>query len=174
MKYLLILLAAVLLFSCSEKSASEENGLENNFSISGIIKNASNTKITVEAMSQQGTITVAEGQTDGSGAFELHGNIPGMGLYQFRLGEAPENAIPLTLVPDDQVKMNTSFENFVTKPNVSGTKWAKTMNEYMLLFNDFLSKQQELNSMQATATEDEMAQKFFEYRKDLDAFALKK
>lgn len=175
MKYLFLFSLVAVLFSCGETAETEDpKNPDDNFTITGTIENASNTKVSVEALSQQGTITVATGQTDSNGKFEVSGNIPGMGLYQMRLGEAQDKAIPLTIVPDDYIKINTSFEEFAIKPNVSGPKWAKTMNEYMAVFAVFASKQQELSELQGKATDDELMKKYMEYRKPVDDFSIKK
>jgi thiol-disulfide isomerase/thioredoxin len=176
MKYLFIFSLVAVLFSCGEsgETVEDQENPENNFTISGTIADASNTNINVEALSQQGTITVATGQTDSNGKFEITGNVPGMGLYQLRLGEAQDKAIPLTIVPDDQIKINTSFTEFAIKPNVSGTKWAKTMNEYMAVFSGFASKQQELSEMQGKVPEDELMETYMAYRKPVDDYAMKK
>ncbi|MES2799196.1 MAG: TlpA disulfide reductase family protein [Bacteroidota bacterium] len=173
MKYFLPLILVTLLLACNSAETTEvEKALPNNFSISGTIADAENTAITLEAMSQTGTITVASAKTDMNGKFELQGNIPGMGIYQLRLGEAQDMAIPLTLEPKNNLKINSSFSTFASKPNVSGTDWAPTMNQYMLLFNDFLVKQQSLSAEAANMTQEAMTKKMLVLRKELDAFSI--
>lgn len=175
-KYFTFLLSAMLLFSCgnSEETDATEQKPEDNFTISGTIKDASNTSLYLEALSQQGSIVVTEGKVGSDGKFNLSGNIPGMGIYQLRLGEAQDKIIPLTLVPEDKLKLSTSFSEFAVKPNVSGTEWSKVMNEYMKFFSVFMSGQQELSTLQGKASESEMMALYMELRKPLDQFALDK
>lgn len=175
-KYFTFLLSAMLLFSCSNTEETEalEQKPDDNFMISGTIKDASNTSLYLEALSQQGSIVVTEGKVGSDGKFNLSGNIPGMGIYQLRLGEAQDKIIPLTLVPEDKLKLSTSFSEFAVKPNVSGTEWSKVMNEYMKFFSVFMSGQQELSTLQGKASESEMMALYMELRKPLDQFALDK
>jgi thiol-disulfide isomerase/thioredoxin len=176
MKYLVAFSLIAFLYSCGESTNSNQDDKKptDNFTISGTVLDASNTKISVEAISQQGTIAVVSGQTDKDGQFEIAGNIPGMGLYQLRLGEAQDKVIPLTIVPDDNIKINSTFTDFSIKPNVSGTKWSKTMNEYMAVFADFASKQGELTAMQGKASEDEIMKRYMELRKPIDEYSVQK
>jgi thiol-disulfide isomerase/thioredoxin len=174
MNKLVPFICLLLLFMSSCDGNSDEQKPEDNFVISGLVKDAGNTMIYLEALSQQGAISVASGKTDASGKFELTGNVPGMGLYQLRLGEAQDRAIPLPIVPKDHIKINTSFSEFAVKPNVSGTKWSKTMNEYMDRFSVFASSQQELQSMQGKVTEEEIMTRYLELRKPVDEFSVRK
>jgi thiol-disulfide isomerase/thioredoxin len=174
-KFYLLFLPVLLLLGCSGGGEAEETEKpDDNFSVSGTIREAGNTTIYLEALSQQGAISVASAATDANGKFELKGNIPGMGLYQLRLGEAQDRAIPLPVAPKDNIRISTSFTDFAVKPNVSGTDWSATMNEYMALFAQFASSQQELQSMQGKASEDELMKRYMELRKPVDEFSVKK
>lgn len=175
-KYFSFLLSTMLLLSCgsSEETEATEQKPDDNFTISGTIKDASNTSLYLEALSQQGSIVVSEGKVGPDGKFNLSGNIPGMGIYQLRLGEAQDKIIPLTLVPDDKLKLSTSFSEFAVKPNVGGTEWSAVMNEYMKFFSVFMAGQQELSTLQGKASESEMMALYMELRKPLDQFALDK
>ena len=174
MKYIAFLFSLLLVIaSCSENSNGDETQeKENNFSITGKIANAGNTSLYVEALSQDGTIEVAKTTLNSDGTFVLNGNIPGLGIYQLRLGEAPDMVIPLTLVPKDNLKMSTSFQEFMLKPNVSGTEWSPVMNHYMVHYADLLRGQQQLNAMQGKATEEEMNATYLKLRAPLDKFAI--
>ncbi|MDF3028784.1 MAG: alkyl hydroperoxide reductase/Thiol specific antioxidant/Mal allergen [Fluviicola sp.] len=133
----------VLLASCGDSSVNEETGLVNNFHIEGQIKGAPNQKLKIEAQSQQGVIEVAQTMTDASGNFELDGNIPGMGIYSLSLGESGKNAVVIPMDIDDKVVLNATKETFAITPSFSGTKWAKPLTKYMVLFSDFAKKQME-------------------------------
>jgi thiol-disulfide isomerase/thioredoxin len=169
-------LSLLLLVSCNneDENTDSEEQLEENFTISGTIDGGGNMMIHLEALTQQGSVKVADGSVDASGKFEVAGNIPGMGIYQLRLGEAQDKVIPLTLCPDDKVKMTTSFADFAVKPNVSGTEWSSVMNQYIEKFTVFMKGQMELNSLRGKASEEEIMKLYLELRKPMDAFALQK
>jgi thiol-disulfide isomerase/thioredoxin len=159
------------LFSCS---SSDENSDNENFLIEGKITGAANKTLYLEAMSQDGTIDVAQTETDEDGNFELVGNIPDMGIYQLRLGEGDEKIIPLTLIPEDEVELNSDFSTYATSPNFSGTEWAKPLTTYMNLFNEFAIKQSKMaQEKSAQMTEAEMMAKYKEFRQPIDRFAKK-
>lgn len=173
MKLIFFLCSVLILVACSSNSnENEEQNVQNNFSITGIIKNAGNSTLYVEALSQEGTIEVAKTVISSNGSFELNGNIPGLGIYQLRLGEAPDVVIPLTLAPNDQLKVQTTFQEFMLRPNVSGTEWAPVMNKYMSYYANLLRGQQELNAMQGKASEEELNAKYISLRAPLDKFAI--
>lgn len=139
-----VLFLGIFLFtSCGDSGLDEETGLEKNFHIEGQIKGAANQKLKIEAQSQQGVIEVAQTMTDGSGNFELDGNIPGMGIYSMTLGENGKNAVVIPMDVNDQVVIHASKETFAITPSFSGTKWAKPLTKYMVLFSDFAKKQME-------------------------------
>lgn len=141
--FIAFLLGSFLLSSCGDNSPSEENGLENNFHIEGQIKGAANQKLKIEAQSQQGVIKVAETVTDADGNFQLDGNIPGMGIYSLSVGDNGKNAVVIPMDINDQLVVNATKETFAVNPVFSGTKWAKPLNKYMDLLNEFTKKQSE-------------------------------
>jgi thiol-disulfide isomerase/thioredoxin len=108
------------------------------------------------------------------GSFEIDGNIPGMGIYQMRLGDGEDKIIPLTMLPNDNVEINATFENFVTKPVFSGTEWATALTKYMDMFADFAQQQKGLAQMESQgATEEELMKRYFKLREPLDTYAKK-
>ena len=162
MKYTLLTFTLILsLFAC--QSETKKGLLDNpdtevveNFLISGKIEGASEAKLYLEAISQQGVISVANCSTDKNGEFEMLGNIPDMGIYQLRLGESKDKIIALSLLPNDEVTLTSSFESFQNNPKFEGTEWASTLTEYIQLFNDFAKKQEELGKQQGTISEEEL------------------
>lgn len=175
-KYFFAFLIPTLLFtSCGDDSTDvtdEESELVDNFTIEGNIKDAGNTMFYLEAISQQGNINVAEVQSDSDGKFKMIGNIPGFGLYQLRLGQSNDKIIPLTLVPEDYIKISGDFSTFTTAPKIAGTKWAKVMNGYMKVFSNFHTEQSELMKLRGTINDDELSQKFIELKKPVDKYAI--
>jgi len=163
------------LFACNNK---DHKGIQDdpdtevveNFLISGKIEGASEAKLYFEAMSQQGVIAVSECTTDENGEFEMLGNIPDMGIYQLRLGESKDKIIALSLLPMDEVILNTTFEDFQTGPTFEGTEWAATLTEYIKLFNNFAVQQEELGKMQGSIPEEELMSRYFALRKPIDEF----
>jgi thiol-disulfide isomerase/thioredoxin len=172
MKKLAYLFSVLILFACGNaENNDKQDTLEDNISINGSVQDGANMAIYLEALSQQGSIKVAEATTDANGHFELKGNVPGMGIYQLRLGESQDKVVPLTLSPNDKVTMKTTFNEFAVRPNVSGTEWAKPMNLYMEKYALFMGQQMQLNSLQGQLSEDEMMVKYLEIRKPLDDFS---
>lgn len=167
---LLPLFLGLLLSACSGGKTSD--GKEINFTISGKINGASQQDVFIEAISPDGTIDVAKGTLDSDGEFEIEGNIPGMGIYQMRLGSGDDKIIPLTLLPDDNVKITADYNTFMTNPVFTGTEWAEPLTTYMKMFNDFASKQRGLADLQAKGvTEAELLKEYVKMRAPLDAFA---
>lgn len=171
--YFLTLFLIGSIVACSGNGEIEDDpntSVEENFKVHGKIEGASNTKIYLEAISNQGTIKVAEGETDGSGDFEMIGNIPGMGIYQLRLGESNDKIIPLTMIPKDNVEITTSFDQFHMTPKFEGTEWAESLTKYMQIFSDFAAKQQELGQLQGQISDDELIKRFNALKKPMDDF----
>lgn len=174
MKKLLSLLLIGSLLACnSGETDSDDNKLDDNFTITGDIANGESLNFYLEALSQKGTINVANIQADESGHFELKGNIPGMGLYQLRMGESKDKIIPLTLSPGDEIKIKSTFTDFEKTPDVSGTDWAKVMTRYMKVYSDFRIKQEELQKQQTNLDNDEMMKRYFDLKNKVDEFAIK-
>ena len=172
----IFLFLGFVIVSCNggtdNQDTSEEKSLEENFTVSGKITGAENLNIYVEGFSEKGVIKIAETKIDSTGNFEIKGNVPGLGIYNLRLGESQNKVIPLTLLPKDNVKINTSFDFFISKPNASGTIWTGIMNEYVEYLSVFTSKQQELMATQGQISEADLSLKYLELRKPLDDFAI--
>lgn len=163
-----------MLFSCgNDKTTIEDNPdtpLVENFRISGTIEGASNQTLHLEAMSQQGTIAVAECKTDGNGEFDMIGNVPDMGVFQLRLGEGQDKIITLPLSPKDVAKLTTNLKEYQSNPVFEGTEWASGLSEYMNLFSKFVAQQQSLAALQGKVSEDELMKKYISLRKPIDSF----
>jgi thiol-disulfide isomerase/thioredoxin len=172
MKYALQLLFVTFLVSCGTDENETKMSPDDNFTITGQVVGADNMDIYVEALSAQGTIEVVKGKTDKEGSFSLSGNVPGMGLYQLRIGASTDKAIPLTIVPEDKITVKSNFAEFSIRPNVGGTKWAAVMNEYMSLYSVFAASQGELSTLQQTASEEEVVKRYHELKKPVDDFAV--
>ena len=170
----LFIFLTLFLASCGDDEVitNEEEALVDNFEISGTINGGENVSVYLEALSQQGTISVADARTDASGSFKMAGNIPGFGLYQLRLGESQDKIIPMTLVPDDKIKINADFATFELKPNLSGAKWASTMNDYMAVFSKFHLGQQELMNKRDSIPAEELTDLFMKLKAPIDSFSL--
>ncbi len=162
-------LLLLFLASC-DSSETEQKDLPNNFTINGTISGGGNSTIYLESYSNKGTIPVANVQTDAQGNFSLKGNIPGLGIYQLRLGEAKDKVIPLTLNVNEKLTIQTSFNDFEKQPNAKGTNWAKHLNQYTLLIQEVMVSQQEM-AKNPNLSEAEMLTRYLEARKPLDEFS---
>lgn len=172
-----LILLAVVFTSCGDDTPTnqvEQDGEElvDNFTITGSIKNHSNSSVQLEAMSPNGMISVADAKTDASGAFELKGNIPAFGLYQLKLGESDENIIPLTMVPNDNLTIKASVETFTTTPQLSGTKWSRVMSDYMKIYSDFHTAQTELIENNSGQSNLEINKQYKLLKAPVDSFAI--
>lgn len=177
MKYLLpIFLMIFSLYSCETDEETETpeapEKLENNFKISGQVTDGQNLKFYLEAQSDKGPIQVAETTSDGTGKFEMVGNIPGYGIYQLRMGETPEKVIPLTLVPEDNVKIRASYGSFIT-PTVTGTKWADAMTNYMQVYQNFVEQKKLLELNRDNLSNEEINRRYLVLRDSVDQFSIR-
>ncbi len=175
MKYLFLFLLTPSLIMTSCKSTEEETNEinpENNFLIEGNVAGGDNMSYKLEALSQQGTIAVAEAKSDDSGKFRMEGNIPGFGLYQLRIGSANDKIIPLTIVPGDKIKVGGTFSTFESAPIVEGPVWGATMTKYMQVYSEFHTKQNELMLLKGEISDTELADRFIALKKKVDDFAI--
>lgn len=177
-----IFILSVFLFSCGDEPTveeveddpiEEEAALSNNFSISGTIEHAARQNMYLEAPTQRGVVNVATAQIDEYGNFNLEGNIPGLGIYQLRLGEQGDELIVLTLLPDDQIKLNASKETFVSEPKLSGGTWTDAMTGYTPIFAKFHNEQEELQKLKGTISNDELTKRFIAIKKPVDDYSRK-
>lgn len=160
-----------MLASCAEETKTED-GLPLNIEITGQVNGADNQSVYIEAISQDGTIDVVQTTTDSDGKFALKGNIPGMGIYQMRVGEEMDKVIPLTLAPNDKLNVKAEWRTFAQTPIYSGTEWAAPLTRYMTLFNSFIKRQASLSELQASGvSEQELMEKYISYRKELDDYS---
>jgi len=88
------------------------------------------------------------------------------------MGEATDKIIPLTLVPNDKVKVSSNFMDYTTTPKLTGTDWATVATEYMPIFSDFQNNQKELVSLQGKVSNEELTKQFLVIRKVVDDFAI--
>ena len=100
------------------------------------------------------------------------GNIPGYGLYQLRMGDTEEKIIPLTLVPNDKVKLKATFEDFDVKPHISGTSWSTVMTNYMNVYSRFHEDQQVLLVNEDSLSNEELTERFMKMKSAVDSFAI--
>ena len=178
-KYFIFILTSIVLFtSCSNEdsvgAADEVDNTKDNFTIVGNVSDAPNTIFYLEAQSQQGTINISQVTSDDQGKFKMTGNVPGLGMYQLRMGEIPNNVLLLTLVPGDEFKLKATTATYSTKPTTSGTKWAKVMGEYIQEVTKFREEQNKLLVLQSegSVTDEELQKKYLVLKKEIDDFAL--
>ena len=180
-KYLFLACTALLfLSSCTDtdtvEAADETNKSGDNFTVTGSISGAANTTFYLEAQSQQGTISIAQATSDAEGKFKMIGNVPGLGMYQLRMGNAPDKVLLLTLVPGDELTLTATAETYATNPEASGTPWADVMAEYMVHVTKFRSEQNKLVALQSegAVSDEELQEKYMELKNEIDEFALSK
>lgn len=159
----------IFLFSCSEDKNSNSD-LPVNFEISGQVLGAANQVLYLEVVSEKGKLKLAETTADVDGSFDLKGNIKGMGLYQLTIGKKSNKSIPLTISPNEHVKIQANYTDFERLPKISGTNWAPYITEYMRIFNEFAFQQIQLMNTQGLSEEQQLA-RFYELKKPLDIYS---
>ncbi|HIP32259.1 MAG TPA: redoxin domain-containing protein [Crocinitomicaceae bacterium] len=80
----------------------------------------------------------------------------------------------MTLVPNDQVVVDGTYNDFAMTPEISGTEWASTMTEYMKKYATFHSEQEKLMKEQGKLDEAEMTKRFILLKSTVDDFAIAK
>ena len=168
--YCLTIILLTLSCSNSEDKVKDASNLSVNFTIQGEILGAANQQVYVEAQSARGVIKIAESLTEVDGTFQIKGNIKGFGLYQLRVGKDQVKSVPLTLCPNDKIRVSANYATFEQLPKISGAKWTSAITKYMQIFNAFAYKQMNLINDKSIKEEDKIKQ-FFEIKKPLDAYA---
>jgi len=167
------LFIALLSFTACEETKEViefENG--QNFAITGNVIGAEGEKFFLEALSAQGNIKVDQAVADENGNFKIVGNIPGFGLYQLKIGEGNTKIIPLTLVPNDQIDIQSDTASYVKTPKLTGTIWAPVMTSYMEKFSKFHDEQGELMKLQGTISNEELTERYLLLKSDVDKYAI--
>ncbi len=168
--YCLTLILLTVSCSDSEEKGKDTSNLPVNFTIQGEILGAANQQVSVEAQSARGVIKIAESQTEVDGTFKINGNIKGFGLYQLRVGKDQIKSVPLTLCPNDKIRVSANYATFEQLPKITGAKWTNAITKYMQIFNEFAYKQMNLINDKSIKEEDKIKQ-FFEIKKPLDLYA---
>lgn len=182
-KYILgIFMLSFVLFSCGDDAAiedaeaegtDEQADLPDNFTISGTIDHAARANLYLEAMTQQGVVKIAATQLDEYGKFNLTGNVPGLGIYQLRLGDQGDELIVLTLLPDDKITLKAAKEDFIKSPQLSGGTWTKVMTDYTPIFAKFHTEQDQLQRLKGKISTEELTKQFLAIKKPVDDFCKK-
>lgn len=169
-----VLMSLFFLLSCGdspEETIVPEVGADN-FTIEGKIAQADGLNAYFETVTQNGVVSVAQATIAQDGSFKIVGNIPEMGIYQLRLGESQDMAIPLTLAPGDKITINSSFSTFTTDAKISGVDWGDAYTEYMRLINEFGAGQQELMKLQGQVPDEELRKRYYMLKMPLDNFSV--
>lgn len=168
---LFLILLIVGITSCGSNGSDRVAGQkEDNLFISGTISDANGKKAYLEAVSQNGVISVAEALIE-NGTFDLKTNIPGLGIYQLRVGEAPDNSILLTAKDGDKIKIEGNVNTLALEAKVTGVEWGVTYNTYMKLVSDFSKAQNELMALQGQVSQEELVKKYLELKSPMDQYA---
>ncbi len=174
------LFISALLTSCGddqptldETDETTDEVATDNFTVNGTISGANGQNFYLEAISDQGSISVSQATADANGSFKIVGNIPGFGIYQLRMGDGnTAKYIPLTMIPNDEVTIEGNASTFDTQPIVSGTSWSETMTNYMAIFSKFHVGQAELAANRGTISDEAYSQKFIDLKRPVDNFAI--
>jgi len=167
----LLLFVAILLVGCGAKSdkAFEFEG-DNNLRVYGTITGAKGKKIYLETVSQNGVIALADASIEAD-KFEIQTAIPGLGIYQLRVGEDADNAVLLTAKQNDNIHIEGDNESFIFETKISGVDWGEQHHEYMRLIAEFSEQQEELVNMQDDISREEIIERYIALKKPVDDYA---
>jgi len=143
---------------------------DNNLRIYGVVTGAKGQKAYLETVSQNGVIAVAETPINDDN-FDIQTNIPGLGIYQLRIGDNPDNAVLLTATKNDKIKIEGSNESFIFDTKISGVEWGDRYGEYMKLVADFSQKQADLVNLQDSLPRETIIEKYLELKQPIDDYA---
>lgn len=107
-----------------------------NVSISGQIRDASNSRIALEAplMQSKGkNIELASTTLDAEGRFTLNASIPGLGYYMLKNYGDKVDSVELTLAPQDNIKLATQKDSINSFLAVDGVLWSKDLEAYQTI-----------------------------------------
>ncbi len=168
----LILLNVLILASCgdSKEETDESESVVEDFVVSGTLNGGEGQTIFIDEISGDSPRLVAESVVSSDGTFDLKGTIETLGLYQFRVGTTGK-IIPLTLLPGDEIKVESTLEQLDQSAKISGSEWTKTLTEYLPIFAEFHQGQQDLQQ-NPLKDEEAMMAAFIDLRKKVDHFAL--
>lgn len=155
---------------CNNPKSNSKNNLPDNIQISGQILGAANQSIHLEAVSSKGKIRLSETTTEVDGSFELKAHLKGLGLYQLTIGNKSNKSVPLTISPNDKIKIQANYVDFERLPIITGPSWAPLLTNYMRIFNDFAYNQLQLMNTPDLSEEQQLEQ-FFQFKKPLDDYA---
>lgn len=170
-KLVFLFLLSGLFFACDHTEKTDDEKLEENFTVSGHISGAENMQVYIDAPSDRGVIKVANAPIDNKGDFKLRGNIPGMGYYVLRIGGGNDRAIPITLVPKDHLKINCDLSEFTTKPNASNTSWSAGLNGYLAELEKFRRTQDSIKTIADKLSKEKVNELFVAARQKVDAYS---
>ena len=159
------------LIGCNNPKSNSKNNLPDNIQISGQILGAANQSIYLEAVSSKGKIRLSETTTEVDGSFELKAHLKGLGLYQLTIGNKSNKSVPLTISPNDKIKIQANYVDFERLPIITGPSWAPLLTNYMRIFNDFAYNQLQLMNTPDLSEEQQLEQ-FFQFKKPLDDYAI--
>ncbi len=132
---LLVALGAVGYFVYQNRDLSDSNNEDRkrekakSVTIKGVIKGAEGMDISLDFPAENKLENISKTKISADGSFELTGNIKELNVYQLTIPNL-KKAIPLSLLPGDQITLKTNADEFAFKPNASGTEWCGTLNKF--------------------------------------------
>lgn len=176
MNKLLGFILLIALVSCTEDDPTfvgPDKEAKHNVSITGVIQHGQNQKLRLETVDgSQKLVTIAKATADGEGKFTIDTKITGASIYQLRMGDSGEKVIPLTIMPNDKIKLKTSYEQFGISPKIEGTQWSDAVMEYMNIYAKFNKERVKLAGKKDKLSNDVLNAEFAKLMEPVDTFAL--
>ncbi len=119
----------------NQKEQTIQNNERYNFEISGTILGAEGDSIALELPSQDSLITLASTVIDKKGHFTLKGIVKSLNVFSLSILNEQFKAIPLTILPEDNIQVNTTKASFEKTPNIRGVLWSGLLNDFLTVVN---------------------------------------
>ncbi len=156
--------------SCGSSSREADEQKKDNFFVTGTIVGGNGQKVYLEAASQGGTIAVAEALIENE-KFDLKTNIPGLGIYQLRFGNSPENSLLISGKENDKINIQGDISSISMNAKISGVDWGNDYSQYMTLISEFSQKQNDLMQLRDKYSQQDLMKKYLEIKQPLDEFS---
>ncbi|HOE04185.1 MAG TPA: TlpA disulfide reductase family protein [Bacteroidales bacterium] len=165
---LIVLLAALALFSC--KQGGRENENKTNLVVSGQITNAGGKLLFLEQMFPDGITKLDSVVVGNDNSFSFRLNLESAGFYLLRIDK--DNAIYLIMKPGDSIQISGDFGKLAANYKVNGSKDSEIARELNLHMIESASKLEEFNKIYQAALQNQNI-KIEDVLKELDEKALK-
>ena len=115
-----------------------ENSLnvKTNSIIEGVVLGAEGKRIALKVAEIDNLKEISSATIDENGKFTLNTHIPKLNIYYLEIDNQPEKTIPLALIENDYIAINTTYNDFEINPKITGVEWSETMNNLLKILQE--------------------------------------